>query len=171
MTCPTNHLMGRIILIAKDAAGTGPVELELEFDQGGFAAGPHNANMKERQELVRRGKTICIQDGADINPAGSFSCMMVHGGNAQAADEFALKAGSYSTNTSTRGLNKRYACHVRFEIEGTDFGEASDTYRQYDDCEIDVSYAEGDDTNTVTLDWVCFGQVDYNGTILRAATT
>lgn len=168
MSCPTSNLMGKLILKAFGSDGSTASDLELEYDNGDFTAGPFSANMKERVELKRRGQTVCIQDGDDIDPEGSFTCMLLHASDAKSAKAFALASGAFSTNTSTRGIGKRYAFHVRWEVEGTDFGEAADSYMQLDDCEATVNISEGS-PNTVTIAFKCFGKVDDDGHILRAA--
>lgn len=129
-----------------------------------FEAGDLNINIPGPAENVfldrgQFGSTPCIRYGDDQPITGTFTAHLRDVSDATDVTLFEFIADSGQVNTgwtSTLGANAEVAVYtIRFDIEGTDHGDAADHRIECNFCKISGSVAEGD-PSTISISFTSY---------------
>jgi len=152
--------------------GTGvPVTLDIAYEEGNFTFDkPGGGDSPAAQTIVRdRGVITTVRKGDDEPITGSFSAFFrqfTDGSEAGSVIDFITKAGNYSGNTSTGTSGSPYVEHycidIKYEAEGTDFGDDADHSATLAKSVCTFSFAEGD-PSAFTINFTCYGGVSFTG--------
>jgi hypothetical protein len=152
----------RVVLV--DGTTPTPLTLTLLFDMGDVSLANMGQSSNELVHLTRRGRYISTAHGDRKFPTITFSEMQVEKAsstNAGAALDFMKKLGAHSSNASTGGSGSKrpYAFNLRYETEGTDFGDDADGTTTFERCYLmDFSFTEGQ-PNSFSFTVECCGAV------------
>ncbi len=152
--------------------GTGsPVTLDIAYEEGNFTFDkPGGGDSPAAQTIVRdRGVITTVRKGDDEPITGSFSAFFRQFTDASEAGsvlDFITKAGNYSANISTGTTGapyvEHYAINIKYEAEGTDFGDDADHSATLAKSVCTFSFAEGD-PSAFTINFTCYGGVTFTG--------
>ena len=152
--------------------GTGvPVTLDIAYEEGNFTFDkPGGGDSPAAQTIVRdRGVISTVRKGDDEPITGSFSAFFRQFTDASEAGsvlDFITKAGNYSANISTGTTGapyvEHYAINIKYEAEGTDFGDDADHSATLAKSVCTFSFAEGD-PSAFTINFTCYGGVSFTG--------
>lgn len=152
--------------------GTGvPVTLDIAYEEGNFTFDkPGGGDSPAAQTIVRdRGVITTVRKGDDEPITGSFSAFFrqfTDGSEAGSVIDFITKDGNYSGNTSTGASGsvfvEHYCIDIKYEAEGTDFGDDADHSTTLSKCVCTFSFAEGD-PSAFTINFTCYGGATFTG--------
>ena len=144
----------------KDGAGT-PISVTVKFDNADFTISGLKAKLRETVAYQHRGVLSSVRHTARTFPQFSFSCSMSEftAATAVSVSDAVLKNGSFSSAISTLGANADvYTLDLTIAEEGTNFGDSADHTFTIEDCELELTYTEGD-PNGFSLSGICYGLI------------
>ena len=153
-----NMADGTIVL--KDGTGT-PISCTVRFDNADFSIDGLKAKLRETNAYQHRGVLSSVRHTTRTFPTFSLTCSMSNftSASANTVSDAVLKNGAFATAVSTLGANADvYTLDLEITEEGTAFGDATDHAFSIEDCELSLSYAEGD-PNTFSLSGIVYGAV------------
>lgn len=152
--------------------GTGsPVTLDIAYEEGNFSFDiPGGGGAAAAQTIIRdRGTITTVRKGDDEPITGSFSAyfrQFTDGSEAGGVIDFITKDGNYSGNVSTGTSGapyvEHYAIDIKYEAEGTDFGDDADHSVTLTKSVCTFSFAEGD-PSAFTINFTCYGGFAFTG--------
>ena len=150
--------------------GTGvPVTLDIAYEEGNFTFDkPGGGDSPAAQTIVRdRGVISTVRKGDDEPITGSFSAFFrqfTDGSEAGSVLDFITKAGNYNGNAGTTGnvYVEHYCIDIKYEAEGTNFGDDADHTATLSQCVCTFSFAEGD-PSAFTINFTCYNGVTFAG--------
>jgi hypothetical protein len=144
----------------KDGTGT-PIVCTVRFDNADFSVDGLKAKLRETNAYQHRGVLSSVRHTTRTFPTFSMTCSMSNftSAGADTVSDAILKNGAFAAAVSTLGANADvYTLDVTITEEGTTFGDAADHAFSLEDCELSMSYAEGD-PNTFSISGTCYGAV------------
>lgn len=153
-----NMADGTIVL--KDGSAV-PLSCTVRFDNADFSVDGLKAKLRETNAYQHRGVLSSVRHTTRTFPTFTLSCSMSNFTSAAAdtVSDVILKNGAFNAAVSTLGTNADvYTVDVVITEEGTNFGDAADHVFTLEDCELSLSYAEGD-PNTFSISGTCYGAV------------
>lgn len=152
---------GKLTLQDSGATNT----LEVEYEDGNFTF-----SVSKRQAVILRDRgTITTARSGDQDPVatGSFTIHLRQFTDASTAGsvlDFVNKTGHYNGNTTTGTAGtpyvEEYCIDIKYEVEGTDLGDAKDHSATLTKCVCTVSITEGDPT-ALNIEFVSYGTLTY----------
>ena len=153
-----NMADGTIVL--KDGSGT-PISCTVRFDNADFSLDGLKAKLRETNAYQHRGVLSSVRHTTRTFPTFTFSCSMSNftSAGADTVSDAILKNGAFASAVSTLGANADVFClDVQITEEGSSFGDSADHVFGLEDCELSLSYAEGD-PNTFSISGTVYGAV------------
>lgn len=144
----------------KDGTGT-PISVTVKFDNADFTVSGLKAKLRETVAYQHRGVLSSVRHTARTFPTFSFSVSMSEftALTAVSVSDAVLKNGAFSAAVSTLGANADvYTLDLTVSEEGTNFGDSADHTFTLEDCELEMTYTEGD-PNTFSLSGTCYGAI------------
>lgn len=128
--------------------GTTPTALELPlgFDNGDFAVSGLSQTLNEAIVVERRGQFVGLQHGARTYPQISFTGILMsleHAAAPGAFEEFLMKLNAYSASVGTLGTGRPRTVDLKWEVEGTLFGDENDIACLFNDVYFTFDMQEG----------------------------
>ncbi len=163
-TVPKTKRDGVIQLI--DGTGS-PVTLDVAYEDGNFSF----SDPQQFSELVvmDRGNFSAVRRQDEQAKTGSFSFhfrQFTDGSEAGSVRDFINKTGAYAANVSTGLVGVPYVEHytidIKYQAEGTDFGDDADHSVTLAKCVCSLDFSEGD-PSSFTLNFTCYGGVTVTG--------
>jgi hypothetical protein len=158
-----NFAQGRLKII--DGSGT---TLTIPYEMGDLAIDGLKRTLNEEVPFEARGKYRGSGHGARVYPTAQFSAMLAELTNVTAGVimDFLVARGGYSAITNTAGTGPRpLMAHLRWELEGTDYGDDADGSFELKDCHFTFAIAEdsGGGPTKFTISATARGAVYVNG--------
>lgn len=144
----------------KDGSGT-PISCQVRFDNADFSVDGLKAKLRETNAYQHRGVLSSVRHTTRTFPTFSMTCSMSNftSAGADTVSDAILKNGAFASAVSTLGANADvFTLDVLIVEEGSDFGDSSDHSFGLEDCELSLSYAEGD-PNTFSISGTVYGAV------------
>jgi hypothetical protein len=152
-----NNTSGLITLLV------GATTLDLAYDQGNFQLTGIAAVLNERLPVERRGRFVNLVHGNRTYPQLTFNCWLTQFAEASApgdAIDWILHKDAYSAITPTWGAGLPWASDLRYTMEGTDFGDASDHTFTCHDVDYSADISEGADGVQLSITGTVYGEID-----------
>ena len=144
----------------KDGTGT-PITVTVRFDNADFTVSGLKAKLRETVAYQHRGVLSSVRHTARTFPQFSFSCSMSEftAATAVSVSDAVLKNGAFAAAISTLGANADVYClDLVVTEERTNFGDSADHTFTLEDCELELTYTEGD-PNGFSLSGTCYGAI------------
>jgi hypothetical protein len=137
------------------------LSLVVRFCVGDFSISGLKAKLRETAAYQARGVLTSVRHGARTFPTFTFTAQMAEFTDATSIStpDAILKNGAWSSAQSTRGV-KEEVHMVNFKVteDGVTFGDAADPEFELEDCELELSYAQGE-PNTFSVTGTMYGAV------------
>ena len=133
----------------------------MKFDNADFSVEGLKFKLRETTAYQHRGVLSSVRHTTRTFPTGTFTCSMAEftAASAVSVSDAVLKNGSFASAVSTLGSNADvYTLDVTITEEGTNFGDSADHTFTLEDCELSLSYSQGD-PNTFSLSFTCYGAI------------
>lgn len=134
-------------LITLASGGGSPITLTVQYENGDFSLTGSNQGNYEHTKYLDRGELGSIRKTNRSFPTGSFTAQLTDISDAtnNTLWDAVNKTGSFSAATSTLGANSDlWTLNITIQIEGTNFGDASDHTIVMNDCRCSIDVSEGD---------------------------
>ena len=147
----------------KDGTGT-PLELTVRFDRGDFSLSGVQESLREPIEIQTRGSLRSLRKGRRSYPTGSLSMFFTEFSETSSGTIFDMihaKAGTpFSARISTTvAKGDLMTFDLELTEEGTDYGDSGDHTLTMQDVHFTEDYAEGEDGNSVTVNFTVYGSL------------
>lgn len=147
----------------KDGTGT-PLTSTIAFDQGDLAISGLKAALYETLVIQSRGELRCLRKGNRTFPTVSFTALAPYFTDATTASLAdvvrKISGGAWAAAVSTLGSTSDvFTVDLVFTVEGSDFGDAADHTITLEDVELELSFAEGNPSNTFSISGTIYGAI------------
>jgi len=147
---PKNFCNGKLTIL--DGAA---LTFEIPFHNGDLSLGGLSDTWRDITKYETRGVFNTAQHTTRTYPTISFSCKLVELTNVTTGNilDALNRNGAWAAATGTLGTGLPYCVNLKFEIEGTDFGDGADGTTTFTKCRCVYDITEGDpDTINVTAE-------------------
>lgn len=148
-------------IVIKDGTGTPISTGTIKFDNADFSLDRLKFKLQETVAYQHRGVLSYVRHTTRFFPTFTFSCAMSDFTNAAAGPlpDAVLKNGLFASAVSTLGASAAVMTYdVTVTEEGTNFGDSADHSFTLEDCELEMSYQQGD-PNTFTCKGTVYGAI------------